>query len=315
MNPSTASDRTTMETATDRFPRPDWPVLWASLEPLSDDDERREAWCKHGHKWLCETAAVLGADFGVHEIGCFWIVSNRAASDVQRMGRLLLSARKRILADLEGIAADPIFARLAVLWLEDNSQYYEYVAHFYPDSGEFGFSGGMFLRAGYPHFVFPHYDEIWQLEHVIAHELTHALVSHLMLPLWLDEGMAVMLEEMIAGASGPLFDPKDTERHREFWDATTIQEFWSGASFSRSDEGHELSYALAKLLAVNFGHDYARYRELVLVANWEDAGEGAARDVFGIGLGDLIGEILGPGTWSPDPTKWKDTSTALSDAE
>ena len=293
-----------MDTRADRFPRPDWSGLWTSLEPLSDD-ERRESWHKHGHEWLSDTAAVLGADFRVHEVGCFWIVSNRSAGEVQRIGGLLLNARKRILVDLEGIAADPLFSRLAVLWLENNDQYYEYVAYFYPESGEFGFSGGMFLRSGYPHFVFPHYDEIWQLEHVITHELTHAFVSHLSLPLWLDEGMAVMLEEMIAGGGSFRLDPDVMEDHRAFWDADKIQEFWSGESFSRSDEGRDLSYALAQLLVVNLGHDYGKYRAFALAANWQDAGEAAARQVFRISLGDLVGEFLGVGTWVPEPSRWK----------
>jgi hypothetical protein len=293
-----------MEACVDRFPRPDWSRLWESLALLSSDEERQTTWLQRGHEWLTDTAAVLGRDFIVHEVGDFWIVANQSTDEVQRLSQLLHDSRRRITAELDGIAADPLFSRLAVLWLEDSGQYYEYVAHFYPESGEFGLSGGMFLRGGYPHFVFPHYQEIGQLEHVVAHELTHALTSHLSLPLWVDEGMAVTLEEMIAGGTVFRSDPEMLDQHRRFWDAGTIQEFWCGASFSRSDEGHDLSYALAQLLVVNLGHDYAKYRQFALCANCDDAGEAAAHQTFGISLGDLIAAFLGAGDWAPQPARW-----------
>lgn len=292
-----------MESHRDRFPRPDSKALSAKLESLADD-QRAALWQREGLKWLSETATALGSDFNIQEVGCFRILSNRKHEDIQRMGRFLLNARKTILADLQGIASDPVLPGLAVLWLENADQYYEYVSPFYPETGEFGLSGGMFLRSGFPHLVFPQYEEIGQLEHVIAHELTHALLGHLSLPLWLDEGMAVLLEENVAGESGVRGDPNVIEELRAFWNADTIQEFWSGEAFARSDEGRDLSYVLARLLVVNLGHDYAMYRAFVLASNWQDAGEAAARQVLGMGLGDLIGTFLEPGSWAPDPTRW-----------
>jgi hypothetical protein len=288
-------------TAPDRFPRPDWRELWAGLEPLPNDDARERAWLEHGHRWLSETAAVLGGDYRVADVGGFWMVSNRPARQLDRIGRLLQSARRRILTDLDGVASDPLFSQLAVLWLEDETQYYEYVSHYYPDAGEFSFSGGMFLRAGYPHFVFPHYEEFAELEHVMSHELTHALVSHLPIPLWLNEGMAVTMEEAIAGRVHARTIPERLDEYPDFWTEETIQEFWSGSSFSRPDEGNSLSYALAQLLTVNLAHDFDAFRAFVLSASWEDGGEAAARESLGVSLGDLVSSVLGEGNWAPHP--------------
>jgi hypothetical protein len=247
---------------------------------------------------------ILRRDFRVVDVGGFWIVSNRPARQLERIGRLLQGARRRILSDLDGVACDPLFSQLAVLWLEDETQYYEYVSYFYPDAGEFSFSGGMFLRAGYPHFVFPHYEEFSELEHVMSHELTHALVSHLHLPMWLDEGMAVTMEEAIAGRVHPRTIPERLDEYPDFRNAETIQEFWNGQSFSRPDEGNSLSYALAQLLTVNLAHDFDAFRAFVLASEWSDVGEAAARETLGISLGDIVSSILGEGDWTPQPSRW-----------
>ena len=76
--------------------------------------------------------------------------------------------------------------RLPILMVEESSRYYEYISHFYPEEGTFAQSSGVFLRDVIPHFVFPKNDYAIS---VASHELTHALVSHLEIPLWLNEGL------------------------------------------------------------------------------------------------------------------------------
>ena len=291
----------------------DWPALWAGLEPLPSDAERERVWRGHGHRWLSKIVAVLGGDFALHEVGGFWVVSSQHAKYVERVGRLLQGARRRILADLDGIARDPLHSRLAVLWLDNEEIYYDYISRTYPDAGEFAFSGGSFLSGGYPHFVFPHYEEFRELERLMSHELTHALVSHLPLPLWLNEGIAVTMEEVIAGGWRARGVVEMLKEYPGFWNEETIQEFWSGRSFSRGDEGNGLSYGLAHLLALNFAHDFDRFRGFTLAANAADAGESAARNHLGISLGDMVGALLGEGDWVPKPERWvRERSEAAS---
>jgi hypothetical protein len=289
----------------DRFPRHDWAARWAALESLASDEAREQSWRQQGQQWLTEVVEALGTHVRLHDVGGFWIVSDRAPRELKDVGHLLQRARRRILSDLDGIASDPLFSQLAVLWLEDEQQYYEYIAHYYPEAGEFSVSGGMFLGGGYPHFVFPHYDVFHELEHVMSHELTHALLNHLPLPLWLNEGMAVTMEEAIAGpVHGGLTIPQVLDEHPDFWNATTIQEFWRGDSFSRPDEGNKLSYALAQLLTVNLGHEYGQFRRFVLASTPQDSGAAAVREAFGVELGDLVGAVFGEGDWSPHPERW-----------
>jgi hypothetical protein len=291
----------------DPFPRRDWAAVWSRIEPVADEAERAKLWATAGHEWLTEVAAVLGPDYAVHEVSGFWLVSNRPAADLKGIGSQLRNARARILSELEGIAARDPWSPLAILWLEDEHRYYEYVSYFYPESGEFAFSGGMFLPGGYPHFVFPHYDESWQLERVVSHELTHALVRHLPLPLWLNEGMAVTLEEMIAGVPHAAINEQTLKEHREYWNPELIQKFWSGESFSQSDQGSALSYALGQLLVLNLGHDFPRFREFAVSCDHADSGEAAAYEAFGVSLGDLVAGFMGEGDWAPRPDRWQTT--------
>jgi hypothetical protein len=288
----------------DRFPRRDWATIWSWIVAEPDEAERATSWATAGREWLIDIARVLGPDYAIHEVSGFWLLSNRSVEKLKGIGLHLKKSRARILAELDGIASDESLAPLAVLWLEDETQYYDYVSYFYPESGEFAFSGGMFLPTGYPHFVFPHYDETWQLERVVAHELTHALVRHLSLPLWLNEGMAVTLEEMIAGVPHAAINEQTLAEHRAYWNPELIQKFWSGESFSQSDEGAGLSYALAQLLVLNLGHDFPRFREFAVGADHSDSGEAAALQVFGVGLGDLIAGFMGEGDWEPQPDLW-----------
>ena len=140
--------------------------------------------------------------------------------------------------------------REVLIVFSDQDAYYRYVSHAYPDDGEFAFSSGMFLHAGCPHFVTVHDDETHAVERVIAHEMTHASVAHLSIPLWLNEGLAVNMEDRLMGRLPKLFTPAELRhKHLAFWSRDTIQEFWSGRSFGRPDDGNMLSYDLAQILA------------------------------------------------------------------
>jgi hypothetical protein len=288
----------------DRFPRPDWDAVYARIDPIEDDTAQFAAWVEAGRDWLKGIAAAVGDGFALHETRNFLILSNRTADQLGEISSVLERYRRDILEELEGLAQSDPRERLAVLWLEDDGMYYEYVSHFYPESGEFAMSSGMFITQGFPHFVFPHYDNFGSLEHIVAHELTHALLRHLPLPLWTNEGIATTLEDKLAGAWHSRFDPQILHRHQQYWNERSIQQFWSGESFQLPDEGNELSYALAQLLVVNLGHDFPRFRQFASAAQAADAGQEAARAAFGIGLGELLARWLGAGRWAPDPASW-----------
>jgi hypothetical protein len=193
-----------------------------------------------------------------------------------------------------------------VLRFTEQEDFYAYVSHFHPD-GEFAGVGGMFLNNGYPHIV---YGQAWT-DHpeapVLVHELAHNLVAHLPLPLWLNEALAMAFEAEIGGSYIPPLTREDAARHRDYWTAGTIQEFWRGDSFS-DVEGQELAYSLARVL-LHLIHTEIRpakgeFRRFVLAANWEDAGATAAAEHLGIQLEDIVAAFLGAGDWAPRPERW-----------
>jgi hypothetical protein len=73
------------------------------------------------------------------------------------------------------------------------------------------------------------------------------------------------------------------QKHLEFWGEPEIQEFWSGKSFLRSDEGSMLSYDLARIIVEQMAKDWETFRDFVLAADRADSGSAAAHENLRIG--------------------------------
>jgi hypothetical protein len=237
-------------------------------------------------------------------------VTSQSEEYTKGLVRFLEGALKEILTSLDGIASNPSHGKHVVIIFDTPDKYYSYISYFYPEEGEFAFSGGVYVDTGYVHFALP-YRKISEAERTVAHELTHACLGHLPIPSWLNEGIAVTMDRHIV-PNHPLVDDSEMmERHGKFWGEAEIQQFWSGDSFTRPDEGCELSYHLARLTVGALSHDYTRFKEYVLLAHQKDGGQAAAQEVLGGSLGDLMEQFLGPGNWEPNPEKWpeKDPSS------
>ena len=145
--------------------------------------------------------------------------------------------RKRILQVLDGVAHVPDLGKDILIVFDDEENYYRYVSYYYPEGGEYAFSGGMHISTGCSHFVTVKAD-LRSIEPVIAHEMTHGCVAHLPLPRWLDEGLAVNTERRLADSGRAQYTPQQMhEKHLVFWGDTEVQQFWSGESFFRADDG------------------------------------------------------------------------------
>jgi hypothetical protein len=94
-------------------------------------------------------------------------------------------------------------------------------------------------------------------------------------------------------------------KHAAFWNAETIQEFWSGKAFRRPDEGNVLSYDLAKRITARAANGDAAFRAFVRAAHVDDGGL-AAQAALGYPLEHLILAMLGEGEWAPDPPRWRE---------
>ena len=290
------------------FPLPDWDRVQDWVERVAEEAEQAKAWSAAEHAWLQHLCAALGERYCLREEGSTLLVSSLDDRVAQATLRFVNRTSQRIVRLLDGIAQVSPWGYDILLVLDDEDTYYRYVAQYYPEPGEFAASSGMYINHGCGHFVTVTAD-LRAIEPVIAHELTHACVSHLPLPAWLNEGIAVNTEQRLSPAPGRPDPQAMHARHRSFWGPEEIQQFWSGKSFLRPDEGNALSYDLARILVAQFGADWPRFQAFVVEADAEDAGASAAQARLGVGLGDAVAALLefepGP-QWAPDPQRWPD---------
>ncbi|WP_208512790.1 hypothetical protein [Variovorax paradoxus] len=305
-----------MDTTQD-LPLLDWQALEAWASSQDDPGLRREALARGRRAWLLHLRDALGPHFHLYESEQAWVLSSLEPVVAAATAAYVVATRKRIQKVLAGIALFEAGDRSILLVVDDEESYYGYVSGYYPEQGEFAFSGGMFIDAGCPHFLAKRAD-LSAIEPVIAHEMTHNALSHLDLPRWLDEGLAVNTERRLAGAGPAMHTPQELRRkHLAFWGEVEIQQFWSGESFFRTDDGNLLSYELARILVEQLARDWNAFARFASSARREDGGAEAALEVFDADLGALACALLErqpDRQWSPAPATWFAAAQAAAPA-
>jgi hypothetical protein len=257
--------------------------------------------------WLLLMREELGPSFHVLETQGLLMLSSIEANVAKAMQTYVENTEKRIRTVLRDLAQFPEGEKNIVLVFDDDTMYYDYVSLYYPDEGEFSFSGGMFIDNGCAHFVVK-CDDLRSVEPVIAHEMTHRALAYYSLPRWLDEGIAVNTEIRLTANYALRFTAQELhQKHLLFWNKETIQEFWSGKSFDRVDDGNLLSYELARILVEHFAKDWARFSQFVQTVSNIDAGHEAAHAALELDLGECVCALLDleeSETWSPNPVLW-----------
>ncbi len=205
-----------------------------------------------------------------------------------------------LLRYLDGIV-EPHASPLPLLLFVQQSDYIDWHADFESnDAGdELASSGGMFINGPCPHIAAP---LGLQLESTLAHELTHAVVRHLPLPAWLNEGFAVAMAGLW---SRHVLRPSsyDLADHRRLWNTATIQRFWSGHAF-RDHSLQMVAYQLAHVLVTRLAGNYDRLYRFANAATFADAGAAAFAATYGEPISRLLVPMLGLGPWQPDPVTW-----------
>jgi len=292
----------------DNFPRPVWEDIYKYVDENykeSKNSEVNELWCEIVRCWMNKiVSSQLSDKYLIHESESFILVTSEDDNYVQIFLGFLERTLGRILNSLQGIASGAGLGKHLVLMFDDIDLYYSYLSYFYPENGEYSLSSGVYLNDGYGHFAFP-CQELIYAESIAAHEMTHALVSHLPIPAWLNEGLAVNIENTITGSYPFAMDNEMYSRHKLFWGEEEIQKFWAGDIFHEVGEGNELAYYLAQYVVRSLSNDYGSFKAFVNKANYADGGELAAIEVYGGSLGEIIGQYFGEGRWSPAPDVWE----------
>lgn len=285
-----------------RLPIPDWAATGEVHADDWDDARAHAFWSSAAAEWLDALAAALPEGYAQHGDGEFLVLSTWSAADVAPVLRMCGRALRAIRRNLGSLASTGGHGPWIVLLFADQDDYYDYLSHYHDDGGEHSMSSGVFLHDGYGHFA-SWYDDVEDLEPVIVHELTHAQLVHLPIPLWLNEGIAVNTEQtLVPRLADPrlqLLRPEEMRaRHRAYWTADTIQDFWSGKVFQAAGDGVDLAYDLARRITALAARDENAFRAYVAAAHWRDGGL-EAEHLLGHALSDLIGAVLGEGDWSP----------------
>jgi len=284
---------------------PAWDRVDSKLPQDASDEQLNEIWIDIARSWIELNSEALGAEYSVYESEEFFILAHCSKRESEYLLKTYERLRIEILENLQGVASDDGYGKHVVLMLGEED-YYRYISYFYPD-GDHVMSGGLCIEGtGYVHFAFQK-TELLESESILAHELTHGCLSHLPLPLWLNEALAMRMEESLC--QSPVFhlDQELAQRHADYWNENSIQDFWAGLSWENSAEGNELSYSLAQIIwrkiEGSFRSAEKQVFDFIAVADFKDAGEDAFQQQFGMSLGSLVSDFLGEGNWKPDIEK------------
>jgi hypothetical protein len=281
------------------LPRPDWDVIFAWVEQNVAEDDLDDTWCNIALSWLNELSGPLPKGYESSASDNFFVLGKGTPAERDRYLRWCEFALCKVQQILPDVTSDEGYGKHLLIAFEEEDAYYDYISDYYPEEGKFGLSLGMFIDSGYGHIVICR-APLTEQERVIAHEITHNLIRHLPLPVWLNEGLTQVIEDMVMGSSYFVLAPEIGRDSRRYWNAETIQTFWSGESFADLDS-QELSYALARILFSNLLRDYPKQTiPFLQAANYSDAGNAAVMEYCGTTLSDLAAQFLGPGDWQPN---------------
>ncbi|NVJ60937.1 MAG: hypothetical protein HWE27_11135 [Gammaproteobacteria bacterium] len=257
---------------------------------IDHENERQTYWLQLNLIWLSRQHKQLKGNYQLVETKDFLILLPSSSIKLTAVMATFETAYVRILSTLPGITKPVKEGKLPVMLFENKEEYYRYVEQYYSE-GEFSMSAGMCIFKPLIHFCMP-YDDLDVLEPTIIHELTHAYTSHLPLPVWLSEGLATNIEHRFYNTFHTSSAFEQIEKHQQFWNDQTIEKFLSGQLFSEPGEGSQRSYELAMLITQSLAGDYDRFTQLINYANFEDAGNKAMLDIYGVSLNDYIEHFL-----------------------
>ncbi len=286
------------------LPRPDWDVILKAAAGAGyayGAGADLEPWTDLVRQWLVRLGSALGSAYAIGESDGFLVLS--PFDDRNERASWLDRARSSIIK-YTGMPNGDDMAKSVVMFFGEAEQYYSYVSASDDVAGEYIASAGCFISRGYCHVcVAP--GPKWSIEHTLLHELVHMLMVAKPNPLWLEEALAEILPGVILDYSPFHVDHEMIERHQACWTPERLAAFWSGHAFGDGrDDVSELAYHLSELVTRRILQDWPkRFKEFFGDAMDTDAGQASALRHLGVGLDQLVADILGPGDWAPDPAR------------
>lgn len=277
-------------------PRPNWDVIRNWVEQFVSEPDRPAAWGKIAEDWLATFNNALGDAYRIDQSERVLLFSPNDGEQTRSLLKFAEMSIAIIQYALGDLACEQWLGPLVILIFADIDSYSSYVSPADPDV-EFVRSAGVCFKHGYVHIAIrPMLQE--DLRRILVHELTHACLSHLALPLWLEEGIT----QHAASEGQFALSSEDAADIRRYWHEHGLNSFWWGHGFHQFDESQHRSYQLSQILYLLILTDYRRrLPDFVRHVSADDAGESAARKYLGVGLADIATQFLGKGNWEPTP--------------
>jgi hypothetical protein len=278
------------------FSWPHWKTIREFVKAHVPKDDLPAVANQIAYKWLKELAGDLGGEAKVFCSPNFFCLSDLEPQKTRGLLDYMESTLRKLGGFLRSAAWNGYDGKHVILVFADGDDYFAYTSYFHK-AGVHILTSGMFIRRGYAHIAMP-YVNPWSAQHVMVHELTHNLLCHLPMPLWLNEGLAVTSEKLVLDEAF-ILEREKVERHRRHWNESNIQAFWAGKTYDMPGDDSELSYSLGEIMVRLLAEQSQEFIPFVKMADWRDAGQGAAVEILGMGLEEVLGGFLGPGDWRP----------------
>jgi hypothetical protein len=278
------------------YSRADWKVIRQAIDGVSPEDSA-DAWADAAVQWIQRLAADLGGGYRITCSNEFILLSALPLAESEKLLIFAERTLEHIYATLKEATWQWGHGKHVVLLFGESDDYYQYVSY-YDKDGVHPTSSGCLIHKDYVHIAMPYLNGR-TIRQALTHELLHNSVVHLRLPLWLNEGLAVVFDRTASAWQRPIVDHELRDRHLAFWNEQNIQKFWAGVSFGEPGDSNELSYSLAQIMVELLLSDSKDFVPFLKEANWNDAGQTAALEILGTDLGQMMGTFLGPGNWRP----------------
>jgi hypothetical protein len=273
-----------------------WDEVERRIEALGAVADRNILWGTAGRTWVGALASKTAGPMRVTETENF-IALTMFTGELEE--QFLTGIEKIYVSVMDYLGRAGISERLgklAVLVFGSAEDYCDYIAQFSPEDSVTPMSGGMCIFEGYGHMAL--YEHEWGgLDSDFVHEVTHAYVSHLPLPTWINEAIAMRMETLVTGLPRFQLDRDLFARHQEYWNQETLTQFITGESWQIPGESFDLSYQLAEILwskiELNLEATHDEIQNLLCQVSYEDGGEAALQEISGVGLDDLFRSFLG----------------------
>ena len=288
-------------TWSDGLPHLQWDRLGEDLSRTLEGQSLDDACWGGLLEWLNQLATALGtphhwAPSRSGEILLLSALPERQQDFVYRAAQRAIDFLRKQLGALE----DEPFG-IVLVAPRTREQYARYVRHYNQDPAHVA-SGGLFIGWPLPHIALSGDQELWAIESCTAHELSHCFVSHLGLPVWLDEGLASTVQRAVMKHGAP-FDAERIQGIRSYFADVGPDAFWQGRAFDDL-EGRAHAYGAAELIVgrilANHSKDFADFaRDTPL----DGIGVRAARRNLDVDLAELASGLLdGPVDGVPERT-------------